>query len=294
LTNPFRILCAVDASLPAAAAFEQALAMSAHRGAQLVLVHAVSKDHPYSCGAVERVAALTALRERAEAQGVPVRVRVQHGDIAGVILLHARAQAPNLIVLGSHEPVGLAHLRFRSIPDRVVKAAACAVLLVPAATAHVTPAFRNIVCAVDQSSRSAAMITNVSRFVEAGGRLAFLHVLPDSVRRRYGRFAEYSRATALDARQRLPIMLDMPGLESEVLVTVSKSVPDEILRVASDRTADLIVVGATRRAGLRRRFLGSTALRLSRRAAVPVLILPAVDIKRQLSTLDEAVLGWAA
>jgi nucleotide-binding universal stress UspA family protein len=295
LTNPFRILCAVDASPPAAAAFEQALAMSAYRGAQLVLVHAVSKDHPYSWGAVERVAALATLRERAEAQGVPVRVRVQHGDIAGVILLHARAQAPNLIVLGSREPVGLARLRFRSIPDRVVNAAACPVLLVPAATAHVTPAFRNIVCAIDQSSRSAAMITNVSRFVESGARLAFLHVLPDSVRRRYGRFvAEYSRATTLDARQRLQEMLNTPGLESEVLVTVSKSVPDEILRVASDRTADLIVVGATRRAGLRRRLLGSTALRLSRRAAVPVLILPAVEIKRALSTLDEAALGWAA
>jgi len=49
---------------PAAAAFEQALAMSAHRRAQLVIVHAVSKDRRYSWGAVERVAALDALRER--------------------------------------------------------------------------------------------------------------------------------------------------------------------------------------------------------------------------------------
>lgn len=47
MSKPFRILCAVDASPPAAAAFEQALAISAHRGAQLVLVHAVSKKHPY-------------------------------------------------------------------------------------------------------------------------------------------------------------------------------------------------------------------------------------------------------
>ena len=68
MKNPFRILCAVDASRPAAAAFEQALAMSARRGAQLVLVHAVSKDRAYSWGAVERVAALAALRERAEAR----------------------------------------------------------------------------------------------------------------------------------------------------------------------------------------------------------------------------------
>ena len=254
--------------------------MSVHRSAQLLLVHAVSKDHAYSWGAVERVAALEALRERAEAAGVPVRVRVQHGDTAGVILLHARSQGPDLIVLGSHEPVGLARMRFRSIADRVVNGAACPVLLVPAATAHVTPTFHNIICAVDLSSRSAAMITNVSRFAEGGGRLAFLHV---------------SRAAAPDARQRLQAMVDTQALESEVLVAISsKSVPDEILRVASDRKADLIVVGATRRAGLRRRFLGSTALRLSRLSALPVLILPVAHIERELSTLDEAVLGWAA
>jgi nucleotide-binding universal stress UspA family protein len=290
-------LCAVDASPPAAAAFEQALAMSVRRGAQLVLVHAASNKRPYSWGAVERVAALSALRERAEALDVAVRVRVQHGDIAGVILLHARAQAPDLIVLGSHESVGLARLRFRSIADRVVKGAACPVLLIPAAIAHVTPTFRNIVCAVDLSSRSPAMITNASGWREEDGRLAFLHVLHNSVRGRYGRFADegVSIAKSLDARQRLQTPIASQDLKSEVLVTfTSKSVHDEILRIAAEMKADLIVVGATRRAGLRRRFLGTTALRVSRRSALPVLVLPAVHVKRDLSTLDEAVLGWAA
>ena len=50
MTSPFRILCAVDASLPPAAAFEQALAMSVQRGAQLVVVHAV-ENTSYSWGA---------------------------------------------------------------------------------------------------------------------------------------------------------------------------------------------------------------------------------------------------
>ena len=293
LTKPFRILCAVDASPPAAAAFEQALAMSAQRGAQLVLVHAVSKDRPYSWGAVERVAALAALRERAEGRGVPVRVPVQHGGIPGVILLHARAQAPDLIVLGSHEPVGLARLRFSSIADRVVKGAACPVLLVPAATTHVTPIFRNIVYAVDLSSRSTAMITNVLPFTDNNGRLTVLHVL----RHRYGRFgiARLSRATALGPRQRLQALLDTLALKSELLVSASAHcVHDEILRVAQERDADLIVLGATRHSGLRQRFLGSTAVRVSRRSLLPVLVLPAIFVKRELSILEEAVLGWAA
>ena len=154
MENPFRILCAVDASRPAAAAFEQALAISARRGAQLVLVHAVSKDKRYSWRAVERVSALAALRERAEAQNVTVRVRVQQGDAAGVILLHARAQNPDLIVLGSNEPVGIERFRFESIADRVVKGAACPVMLIPATHTRTAPAFRTVLCAIDLSPRS--------------------------------------------------------------------------------------------------------------------------------------------
>jgi nucleotide-binding universal stress UspA family protein len=64
--------------------------------------------------------------------------------------------------------------------------------------------------------------------------------------------------------------------------------------VAGERKAEFIVLGATRHAGLRRRFLGSTALRVSRRSSVPVLVLSAIHVKRALSRLDEAVLGWAA
>jgi nucleotide-binding universal stress UspA family protein len=295
--TPFRILCAVDASRPGAAAFEQALAMSVQRGAQLVVVHAVSKHNAYSWGALERDAALAALRQRAEALNIPVRVRVQQGDTAEVILLHARAQDPDLIVLGSHEPVGLTRFRFRSIADRVVKGAMCPVLLVPPATTHVQPTFRSVVCAIDLSSRSTAAVANTARFVGNVGQLTLLHVLRNSVPRRYAPFAspEFSRAMARDARQRLHSIVDMQEPHSDVLVTVSSNaVHDEILRIAVERKADLIVVGATRRAGLRRRFFGTTALRVSRRSPVPVLVLPAVHVKRDLSTADEAALGWVA
>ena len=294
MAKPFRILCAVDASPPAAAAFEQALALSAHRDAQLVVVHAVSKDQPSSWGAVERVAALATLRERAETLNVPVRVRVQQGDTAGVILLHAMAQAPDLIVLGSHEPVGLARFRFQSIADRVVTGASCPVLLVPAAMKGVTPVFRSIVCAIDLSSRSSTMMASLARAASDAGRLAFLYVLRG--RRRFRRVVvAASSAKALDASRQLHSLVDAQYSGSDVLVSVSSnSVHEEILRVARERDADLIVLGATRHSGLRRWFLGSTALRVSRRSVLPVLVLPGIHVKRESSTLEEAVLGWAA
>ena len=296
MKSPFRILCAVDASLPAAAAFEQALAMSVRRGAQLVLVHAVSKDKPYSWGALERVSALEALRKRAEAQNVSVRVRVQQGDVAGVILLHARAHAPDLIVLGSREPVGLARFRFRSIAERVVKGAECPVLLIPAAHTPATPTFPTVLCAIDFSSGAPGAIANAARLAGDRGRLVLLHVLHASVARHYaGVGVPVSRAMTRDTRQRLHSMLKAQNLDSDVLVKdSSNAVHDEILRVASDIKAALIVMGATRAAGLRRRLLGSTALLVSRRTLLPVLIVPDVHANRDLSTLDEAALGWAA
>jgi nucleotide-binding universal stress UspA family protein len=42
-----RILCAVDFSRPAHAAFEHALALSRARNAELTVVHAVPKDQPF-------------------------------------------------------------------------------------------------------------------------------------------------------------------------------------------------------------------------------------------------------
>ena len=295
MTSPFRILCAVDASLPPAAAFEQALAMSVQRGAQLVVVHAV-KNTSYSWGAVARVRVLSTLRERAEALNVPVMVRTQQGDTAGVVLLHARAQAPDLIVLGSHEPIGLARFRFGSIADRVVRGATCPVLLVPAANAHATPSFSRVVCAVDLSSRSPAMIRDVSRFVEGGERFTLLHIIDDAIRRRLGRtLPELAGAAGHNARQRLRSMLETQNVDANVTVTASStSADDAILRIASETTADLIVMGVTRSAGLRQRILGSTAIRVSRRSPIPVMILPAVHVKRTLSTIDQAALGWAA
>ena len=90
-------------------------------------------------------------------------------------------------------------------------------------------------------------------------------------------------------------MLETQNVDANVTVTASStSADDAILRIASETTADLIVMGVTRSAGLRQRILGSTAIRVSRRSPIPVMILPAVHVKRTLGTIDQAALGWAA
>lgn len=126
-----RVLAAVDFSEPARAAFDHALALSQRRGAELVVVHAVPPKRPFSWRARERVALLAELRERAEQAGVPFLERMQHGDPAEMILLHAQSVGADVIVMGTHQRSGFDRVRKGSVSQRVMARATVPVLVIP-------------------------------------------------------------------------------------------------------------------------------------------------------------------
>src|SRR5688572_7241435 len=96
-----RVLCTVDIDEPGRAAFAQALALARAHAASMIIVYAVPPNQSFNTGATERVAYLLNLRAAAEAAGLDVRVDVQHGETNEIILLHARARQPDLIVLSA-------------------------------------------------------------------------------------------------------------------------------------------------------------------------------------------------
>ena len=112
MTKLHRVLAAVDFSEPARAAFDHALALSRLHDAELTVVHAVPTDRPFRWHARERIALIGSLRDAAQTAGVRFKVSVQHGDPAGVILLHASARRADLIVLGTQRAIGLRSLPF--------------------------------------------------------------------------------------------------------------------------------------------------------------------------------------
>jgi len=68
------------------------------------------------------------------------------------------------------------------------------------------------------------------------------------------------------------------GLEAESLVVSDDvSVASTLLRVADEQDASVVVVGAHRRGGLSRLFLGSTAKDVLKRARRPVLVVRDTD-----------------
>jgi nucleotide-binding universal stress UspA family protein len=126
-----RILCAVDLEKASERAFDRALKLAVIGNARLIILHATPANVPFSWRARERLAYLTALRERAEAAGVNVRVEEMHGDPARVIVLHANARKPDIVVLGSNRRRGWMRFREGSVAERVLRRAAWPILIVP-------------------------------------------------------------------------------------------------------------------------------------------------------------------
>ena len=115
------ILCAIDLEKSSEPAFDRALRLAMVGDAKLFLLHATPAKVRFSSRARERLEYLTHLRKRAEAAGVKVRVEEQHGDPAGVIVLHANSRKVDIVVLGSNRRRGWRRFREGSVAERVLR-----------------------------------------------------------------------------------------------------------------------------------------------------------------------------
>jgi nucleotide-binding universal stress UspA family protein len=286
-----RILVAVDFSKPARAAFEQAVALARTHSAVLTVVHAVPVEKTFGWRAKTRMALVARLRRRAQLSGVGIDVRVQHGDPAGVILLHARSRRPDLIVLGTHQRTGMDRLRTASVAERVSLGATQPVLIVPARRAgRAALTFDNVVVAVDFRAASKAALKQAHVLTKGTGRrLTLVHVTPGPTSMgelsytagvpphlyRFGA-AEFQRLRTGNAWRRLNTDVRLhvsPDTQVRARV-VTGGAAIGIARVATEIDADLIVLGVTRRSEISRRIFGSTAARVMRATERPILVVP--------------------
>lgn len=131
MTTIRKIVCAIDLTKSSRSAFDRALSIARASKAKLYVLHAVPANMPFSWRESERLELKTALRKRAERDGVAVRFVEQHGDPARVIVLHANSRKADLVVLGSNRRRGWRRFREGSVGERVLRRAAWAVLIVP-------------------------------------------------------------------------------------------------------------------------------------------------------------------
>lgn len=145
---------------------------------------------------------------------------------------------------------------------------------------------QSILVATDFSERSNRAVRRAALLAKAGKcRLVLLHVVDDD---RPFRLQEIEQQAALLLVQETSRMLGDEGIEAEPLVR--KGAPfATVTDTASEVDADLIAIGAPRRQLLKDIFIGTTAERIVRQSAVPVLMVntePAAPYQHMLAAVD--------
>lgn len=137
---------------------------------------------------------------------------------------------------------------------------------------------KRILCPTDFSERAAAAERQAVGLAKAlGAELVLAHVTTDATLWREGLYTPEVRAVVEGLRKRAAdtlaaraAALAAEGVAARVVVKVGLAWK-EIVSLAAEEHADMIVMGTQGRTGLERLLLGSVAERVIRRAPCPVL-----------------------
>jgi nucleotide-binding universal stress UspA family protein len=298
-TSIERILCPVDFSEFSARALERAVLLARWFEARVEVLHVIPFVVPAGAGLPyfpAPVESTKSLRDQSRKElekfvepflndGAAVELKVLEGDPWRIIRDEAEALPADLLVMGTHGRGGFEHLLLGSVTEKVMRRAPCPVLTVGRVAPHGTrgPLFRNIVCASDLTESSARTVdTALSLAEENAAHLTLLHVvdtLPgEGGARLYLAVPEIGplrRDLVAAARERL--RQAVPD-EARDFCDVSERVETgsawgEILRVAEEVGADLIVMGEHVHGPIGRAFFGSTSSHVVRQATCPVLVV---------------------
>lgn len=197
------------------------------------------------------------------------KVKELRGGVAPTIL----KQAPSthgMIIVGSQGLDALDRLMLGSISTNVLHHASCPVLIAK----DDVKAVRRIVLAADgsASSRHALrwLLTKLRPAVSSGGtartpiHVTVVHVMPflkyPELKEAGSRLAEEYRLKLVDA-----------GFDADAVCRLGRPA-DEIVKVAAERRADLIIMGAQGLGAIARLVLGSVSTRVAQRSSTSVLI----------------------
>lgn len=296
-----RVLCPVDFSEASRHAIDHATVIARWYKASITALHVYTpmfmpvpglpppEDRVPEAELTRMHAETAACFERASADGVGVNVLIDIGQPARCILSRSVALGADLIVMGTHGASGFERLLLGSVTEKVLRRAPCPVLSVPPqAQATSTLPFRRLLCAVDFSGSSLSALELASSLAkESDAALTILHVVewpwqepPPPVSRELppeqaAALAEFRRYLETSATERLKALVPeavRDGCAMEPRVAHGKSYV-EILRVAAEDDADLIVMGVHGRNPADVMLFGSTTNHVVRRATCPVLTL---------------------
>jgi nucleotide-binding universal stress UspA family protein len=295
-----RILCPIDFSDASRRAVEHAVAFARWYGAQITAFHVYTVPQPVMLAPgmpgdvpvlppVQPQALIEEVRRfcRSVMTGSPPEIVVTEGSPAREIVRQAEHIAADLLVMGTHGRSGFERLFLGSVTEKVLRTTRCPVLTVPPPVqgpAASPVLYKTIVCPLDFSDASRrALEYALSLAKESDARLILLHVVEGFIDQPpLGEIAhfnvpEYRRYLEQDAMTRLKAAIPEEArtwCKPEERVASGKAYR-EILRVAAETEAALIVMGVHGRGAVDRWLFGSTTHHILREATCPALTLRA-------------------
>jgi nucleotide-binding universal stress UspA family protein len=278
------IICPTDFSEFAASALAESVRLARWFGAKVTVLHVmpfaipVAGDMGYvplpaGTSNVARQATLAELQRFVDATahtGVPIELACREGDACDEIRTAAQETGADLVVMGTHGRSGFNKLVLGSVTEALLNRPPAPVLTVNRALPRRKGLFRTVLCATDVSEWSAGTIAVALAIADEGARrLMVLNVVEHFVECSGGALER----AAIDALHELIPDEARGSYRIDERVTFGET-DREILRVAGEEAADLVVLG-TRGGGAFGHLFGSTVRRVVRDATCPVMVVPA-------------------
>jgi nucleotide-binding universal stress UspA family protein len=280
------VLVATDLSPLSDSALRWAEAIARRYSAELYVTHVISPAEtalvpPEYWGSTQEVIEEAATRQMegldANLQGVRHRTLLQHGGVWECICEALEKFEIDLLVMGTHGREGFGRLMMGSVAEEVFRRARCPVLTVgPKVTAPVIgePGFKEIVFATHFGPESlAAAPYAISLAQEFEARLTLLNVMNEED---FDLPADPQVVLQIHMerlRKIVPVDAEL-GLEPQCIEEFGKAA-EQILRVAEERNAGLLVLGAkaTGHMGAATHFSSAIAHKVISSAICPVLTI---------------------
>lgn len=291
-----KIVCPVDFSDNSRRALEHAALLARWYEAELNVLHVMPLmptvfgiATPMVTDAVEPATTEAIVRElagfvsEAGARVPETQTVLRSGPAAAGILRYAADTEADLLVLGTHGRTGFERFMLGSVAEKVLRKASCPVLTVPRASEGPAnrPSFARILCGADFSPASdRAVEYALSLAQEANGRLTLLHVLDWLPGKEFAAFPQfdaevYRRQAIGEARRRLEALVPDEAhdwCEPDFRISCGKPYV-QVLRLAAEEQADLVVLGVHGAGVIDRMLFGSTTQHVVRQATCPVLTI---------------------
>ena len=290
-----RIVCPIDFSKNSRHALDHAVALAKWYEAHLTVLHIGPQPVRVPLvGVPGEMAELPSLEPDAIANDLrrfcgdlpsspagPATIDVKHGDAARAIV--SGAEGADLVVMATHGRGGLQRLLLGSVTERVLRTTRTPVLTVPPPVKHLSSAhYRTILCRVEFSATSRRGLSYaLSLALETNARLILLHVIEGS-----------SDQLAVDEMVHLSVRECDLFLEEHAFDRLAAIVPEparawcrsdprivrgkaykQIVRIASEEGAELIVMGVHGRRVFHPGVFASTIPHVIREAGCPVVTL---------------------